>query len=540
MKQFKKRLLAVGLIASLVMGLTACGSDSKDAGALQGQNANVVNIGATDSLGTLNPLNMDWTFINVYATSLMFLPLMSFNNDATASGMLAESVTTQDNITFEVTLKDNVVWSDGTPVTTDDVIFTILRMSSPEVANYNFGFNNFKGFDDNGLSPSGATEVEGMVRIDEKHMQFVAKGEMSLQTFINNVCTWICILPSHVLKDIPADQLLSYDWFNHPDVVSGPYRVTAYDASHYISYVANPEYYLGAPKIENLNIKIVSGSEILAGLKSGAIDFVQPSMCTVPMEDWANIEALTQVDTVFTDAVCDQMTLINTRKLSDPRVRKAIVLSIDRETIVEQLLQGHGEIIDGFVCSLSPYYDANKATIPYDPEQAKQLLQEANWDTSQAIHYYVSSGDSAMVKAAQIVEQYMETVGFTVEIHTVDFATLMSVGGSDEVDMFTVQYTITPNDYYGDVYGLVGMDQSWTGGYRNATIDEALTGTQRTSDVAEITKLYRTIDDIVIEDVPMFSLYFINNMGVVSKRLHNASATVYGAFQNVHEWELSQ
>lgn len=539
MKKIRKQLLSMILIFTMVTGLTACGKNAVDENTTPSvANTNIVNIGATDSLGTLNPLNMDWTFINVYATSLMFLPLMVFNNDATAEGMLAESVTTEDNITFHITLKDDVVWSDGEPVTTDDVIFTVLRMTSPEVANYNFGFYTFKGFDENGLSPSGATEVEGMVKIDDKNMEFIAKDKMSLQTFINNVCTWICILPSHVLEDVPADQLLSYDWFNHPDVVNGPYILDSYDSSHYISYSANSNYYLGKPKIDKLNIKIVAGSEILAGLKSGEIDFVQPSMCSVPIEDWTNIEALENVTTEYTDAVTDQMTLINTSKITDARVRQAIVYSIDRETIVNQLLQGHGEIIDGFVCSLSPYYDSSKATIPYDPEKAKELLSEAGWDGSQVINYYVNSGDNAMVKAAQIIEQYMETVGFQVEIHTVDFATLMEVGGTDEVDMFTVQYTITPNDYYGDIYGLVDREGSWSGGYMNEQLDAALQATQSTNDPEEIKGLYRTIDDIVIEDVPMFSLYFINNMGVVSKRLKNANPTVYGALKNVQDWEF--
>lgn len=539
MRKNRNQLLALVLIFTMVVGLTACGSNTVDNTTTPAvENTNIVNIGATDSLGTLNPLNMDWTFINVYATSLMFLPLMVFNNDATAEGMLAESVTTEDNITFHIKLKDDAVWSDGEPVTTDDVIFTILRMTSPEVANFNFGFYSFKGFDENGLSPSGAEEVEGMVKIDEKNMEFVAKNEMSLQTFINNVCTWICILPSHVLKDVPADQLLSYDWFNHPDVVDGPYILDDYDSSHYISYSANSNYYLGEPKIEKLNIKIVAGSEILAGLKSGEIDFVQPSMCSVPIEDWTNIESLENVNTQYTDAVTDQMTLINTSKITDERVRKAIVYSIDRENIVNQLLQGHGEIIDGFVASLSPYYDSSKATIPYDPEKAKELLSDAGWDGSQVINYYVSSSDSAMVKAAQIIEQYMETVGFQVEIHTVDFATLMSVGGTDDVDMFTVQYTITPNDYYGDIYGLVDREGSWTGGYLNDQLDAALQATQSTSDIEEIKKLYRIIDDIMIDDVPMFSLYFINNMGVVSKRLKNADPTVYGALKNVQDWEF--
>ncbi len=108
--------------------------------------------------------------------------------------------------------------------------------------------------------------------MDDKTVQFVANTPMSLNTFLNNCCVWICILPSHVLKDVPADQLATYDWFQHPDVVDGPYILDDYDSAHYISYHANENYFLGAPKIEKLNFRIIDPSEVLPELKSGEID----------------------------------------------------------------------------------------------------------------------------------------------------------------------------------------------------------------------------------------------------------------------------
>ena len=144
-----------------------------------------------------------------------------------------------------------------------------------------------------------------------------------------------------------------------------------------------------------------------------------------------------------------------------------------------------------------------------------------------------------MVRAVQLMEQQLKEIGIQIEIHTVDFATLMAVGGTDEVDIFSVQYTITPTDYYADVDSLVDMGESWTGGYQDPAVSEALDLTQSTADPAELTKLYRTVDEAMIRDVPMFSLYFLSNLGVVSERLQNAVPTLYGALNNVEQWDLS-
>lgn len=557
-KGIVKKVLSGALALALAAGLSACGSSAETAGssaqvsAASGESEaaeavasgdGIANIAFTDTLGTLNPLNMDWTFINLYSTSLMFLPLASFNSQNSVDYMLAESITTDDNLTFHVKIRDDASWSDGQPVTSDDVIFTILRMTSPEVANYNFDFSMFKGFD-GGASPSGAESIDGLKKIDDKNLEFIATTPMSLNTFLNNVATWICILPSHVLKDVPAKDLLTYDWFNHPDVVDGPYVLDSYDSAHYISYHANDKYMFGAPKIDKLNVKIVQPSELLAGLKSGEIDFINPSTGAIPATDRDAVEKLDGVKAVWTEPVTNEMTFFNTKKVTDARVRKAFVEAIDRNTILSSLLGGHGEITDGFVMSGSPLYDSSKGTIPYDPQDAKKLVDEAvsdgKWDSSTELQYYVSSSDDFAVKASQIIQQELAQAGIKVKINTVDFATLMSVAGTDDVDVFSVQYTITPADFYADENSLVNAEESWTGGYQNPDVAKALAATQTASSEDELKKLYRTVDDKMIEDVPMFSLYFMSNLGVVSSRLQNATPSLYGSYNNIQEWDIAE
>ena len=553
--RWKEKILAAGLALAMAAGLGACGSASSgssvtgtsgaavsgstDAAAVQ-TGDDIVNIAFTDTVGTVNPLNMDVTFINYYATSMMFLPLVSFNNKYEPDYLLAESITTDDNQTFKVKLKDNAAWSDGEPVTSDDVIYTILKFTCPAVANPNFDFTPFKGFNDDGTSPEGATEIEGIHKTDDKNLEFICKEHMSLNTFLDNVATWVCILPKHAIEDIPDDQLLTDSWFSHPDVVDGPYFLDDYDPAHYVSYHANENYFEGAPKIPKINFRIMQGSEILAGLKSGEIDMVHPSS-SIPIEDREAVENLEGFTTKYTDNIINEMTLFNTSKeyLSDPKVRQAIIYAIDRDTIVKQLLNGQGEVTDGFICSGSPFYNEGKTKLSYDPEKAKQLLEEAGWDSSQTLQYYVSSSDSTAVKAAQLIQQYLQNVGVKIEINTVDFATLMTIGGTDEEDFFSVQYTITPNDYWADIKNLIDVqDFSWSGGYYNEKVDADLAKTQETTDETELKNLYNEIEEQVIEDAPMFPMYFQSNLGVVSDRLKNATPSFYGAFDNIQEWSV--
>ncbi|MGI6107526.1 MAG: ABC transporter substrate-binding protein [Lachnospiraceae bacterium] len=533
-----KKLLAAVLAGILSAG-TAAAVPAEEQTSAEDSGDKIVNIASTSTLSTLNPLNMDFTFMAMYSQSLMFLPLAEFTADSW-EGMLAEDITTDNNLDFTVTLRD-VTWTDGEPVTADDVIWTMLKITSPEVANPNFYFGDFKGFDDNGQSPSGAEQIEGIEKVDDKTIVFHADTEMSLNSFINNVCTWIMILPSHVLKDIPDDELSTSSWFNAPTVTDGPYVLDDCDPAHYVSYSANPDYVFGAPNIDKLNIRVVEPSGILAGLQNGEIDFVLPGIATIPNADLASVEALENVTTVTGSPVTNQITFINTRKITDSRVRQAIVYAIDRQLLIDGTLSGNGEIAEGFVSPASPYYDDTVEGFSYDPDKAKELLDEAGWDSSTVLEYYVWSGDDAMVKGSQIIQQELAEVGITVNLHTVDLDSLMSIAGTDDEALFTVQYTITPQDYYVDAQSLVDLEgDSWTGGYFNEDLHEALVSTQSAKTDDELIESYRKMTDILIEDVPMFSLYFISSVGVVSNRLTGAVPDFYGSLNHVEQWDIAE
>ena len=189
--------------------------------------------------------------------------------------------------------------------------------------------------------------------------------------------------------------------------------------------------------------------------------------------------------------------------------------------------------------SASPYFDESIEATPYDPEKAKELLQEAGWDGSKTLQFYVWSGDSTFVNGAQILVAQWAQVGINVQVTTLDLASLMSVAGSTDYDMMAVQYTYAPVDPYPDVTWLLGGEGSWTG-YADDEISAALEDTQGTADTAQLQKDYAIVDQKVKDEVPMFTAYVISQMGAVNNRVTGAEPSVYGFFNDVQNWDVTE
>ena len=541
-------VLAVALSAAMAVSLTGCGAKSGGqteslgpSGQTQAAAAGekIVNVGVTSSLNTLNPLLMDGVEMNKYATGLMFLPLVELNKNMEFEPMLADSITAEDERNFLVHIDDKAVWSDGTPVTADDVLYTALRLCSPVIANPAMMYYVFEGVNDEGFVEEGADHIEGITKVDDKTVRFTTKAPMSLITFNSSYARYLMPLPKHVVGDIDEKALTSDPWFSHPDVVSGPYKVTEFDRDHYVSYVANKDYWKGAPKIDRLNIKIVEGSQLYAGLKSGEIDVTQNTMSAIPLEDYDSVAALEQVTSSFGDPITNQSVFINTANIPDVKVRQAMLCAIDREQLLEQLLKGNGEVVDGFLSSASPYFDSSITPVPYDPEKAKSLLTESGWDLNKSIRFCVDSGDSTFVNAASVIAAQWAAVGIKADIQTMDINTLMSTASGGDFDVLAVQYTYPPVDPYADVAWLLGGEGSWTG-YTKSEVADALSGVALTNDKNELKELYSTVDKNVQEDVPMFSAYVIKTMAAVNRRLTGAEPSVYGFFNHVEQWDITQ
>ncbi len=529
-RSFWKKLTSVMLALALVLSMGAA--------ALAEENNKVVNIAVTGTMTSMNPLLMDFTEVGKYTQSLAFLPLVEMNADLEFVGMLAESITTEDNLTFTIRLKDEATWSDGTPVTTADVMYTFLCMASPEAGNPSMNMYSIIGVGDDGMTESGATEIEGIKVIDEKTMTVSTKWEVALDAFRNNIGRYMLILPEHILGDVPMSEMQTNEWFLKPTVVSGPYFIEDYDLNHYVHYVANENYFMGAPKIKYLNINVVQAAQLLAGLKSGEIDLIQQTTGDILLEDYEAVKALENVTVYPGRPITNQSIFFNVNTVPDVRIRQAFLYGLDRETILAQLVKGNGELVDGFLCSASPYYSAELGVTEYDPEKAMKLIAEAKADgVSTDLVWHVNSGDATLVQAATFASAMFYELGLNVEVKTVDLANLMTVANSDEMQVVGVQYTYAPADPYTDMSWLLS-EYGWTR-YVDEEVANALFETQALTDMDAIREKYLFVNQKVQEEVPMASMYIISTIGVTSERLTGATPDVFGTFINVHEWDIN-
>lgn len=558
MKKIKKLMIIWLFIMTMATVLVACSNKNTDTDTDKDKNKDnttedktideekkevenaIVNIGVTDSLSSVNPLLMDGTEVVKYTTSLAFLPLMELNKEMEFVGQLAKSITTDDNKHFFINLDENAVWSDGTPVTSKDVLFTFLLWASPEIGATGMSIEKIEGTGDDGYVELGATSVSGVIAVNDHQVVVITKSEMALHSFMNIFGRYILILPEHILGDVPRGQLLSYDWFNAPTVVSGPYFIREVDLNHYVTLEANENYFKGAPRIKNLNIKVVTASQLLAGLRSGEIDLVQQTTGAILQEDYDSVRALEGITVYEGTPVTNQSIFFNTERVDDVRIRQAILYGIDRQTILNDLLKGQGEVVEGFLASAGPFYD-DITPVDYDPEKAKQLLAEAEadgWDKSTQYIFYVNSGDTTFVQIASFIAAKLGEIGLNIKINTVDIASLLSIAGSGDFDLLAVQYTYTPVDPYTDISWLLSKG-GWTRYYREE-VANALDITQKSTDMNEIIKQYRIATDYTQQEVPMISAYIISALGAVNDRLENAVPDVYGTFINVHEWRVTR
>ena len=261
-------------------------------------------------------------------------------------------------------------------------------------------------------------------------------------------------------------------------------------------------------------------------------------MGSIPVEDYEAVRALENVTAVTGTPVTNESIFINTARVTDARIRQALLYGMDRQSMFEALLNGNGEVVDGFLVSASPYFSADLGVTEYDPEKAAALIAEAKADGANTdLVWYVNSSESTWGQAVEYFAAMFEEIGLHIEIRTVSLANLMEAAGNGEHDIMSVEYTYAPVDPYTDVAWLLGGEGSWTG-YATEATDTALALSQELTDVNEITQQFLVVDKAMQDDVAMISGWVIATLGAVNNRVVNAHPDVFGTFVNVQEWDI--
>ena len=553
MKRNMLKVVAASLAGAML--LTACGGSSSatQTTAAAGDSTETSAAAEAGSTGGEKVITMaqtgDWdTFMPMNTTNagadnvieLMFDRLMVINTDGTFGPRLAESWETneaQDKITYH--LNENAKWQDGEPVTAEDVVYSAQVASSSEF-NYlrRIRMQYFAGTDETGCE-TGTDSVE-VKALDDHTVEFTLKTPMDPSIIYALVNRDFFIMPKHLLGDISDTDLVNDAFWQKP-VGSGPCIFDSMESGVSIEFKANKDYYLGAPDFDRLVFKKVQSSNLLSGLMSGDIDVLSGNS-QIPLADWEAAKNTQGIVTKSVPTFAYQYMAMNTsRDYLTEDVRHAISLAINRQVIVDQLLQGEARIAIGPLAEDHPYFDEKLLPIEYDPEKAKSMLEAAGWDSNRELEVQVSTGNEVREKSAILIQQDLQKIGIKTKIQTLDFPTLLTNARNGDYDLCFIgsSGSVDPSESVPNV----------TAGYMNnfAQLSDPTLGEIGESGAKEITfearkKIYDQYQEELFKQMPMAFLYHTNDLFAYNEKLENVreGAIDYNINKNVWEWKVNK
>ena len=289
-----------------------------------------------------------------------------------------------------IKIKDGIKWSDGQPLIADDIILPYEIVGNKDYTGVRYTEETQKIVGMKEYHDEKAQNISGIKKIDDKTVEisFLQLGQ-SIYTVANGLVG--NALPKHYLKGIPIKELISSDKIRMKPVTLGPYNLTKVSRGESLEFTANPYYYKGKPKIEKAIVQVVNSQSIVAALKAGKYDFVMsmPDSLYNNYKDFKNIETLGQQDLYYSylafklghyDKAKGENVTDPNAKMSDLRLRQALVYAINVEEIAQAFYFGlRQEATSAIPPVFKKYFPKDLKGYPYNPEKAKQLLDEAGY-----------------------------------------------------------------------------------------------------------------------------------------------------------------
>lgn len=499
----KKTLLAT-LAASLVLTATAStAAEIKQGGTLT---VPIINTGFVDNF-------------NPYTTKdllhgVMFEPLLVFNNMTGKTDFrLAKSVSYSDDLkTLTLKLRDGLKWSDGTPLTAEDVVYSfMLTKDAP-------------AFDQKGIW--SAKNLQTITAKDATTVVFALNEADS--TFAWNLERYH-IVPKHIWSKV-ADLTT----FTNPNPVgSGPMTVVKYVKPQQMELCRNPNYYLeGRPYLDCVNFRSYNdNSQIQPALIKGEIDwgsnFIADVESTFVAQDKANNH--------FWYPANDAIHLyVNTKKapFDDLRVRQALSMALDRQEIVDIAAYGYptpnynvGGIGELYKTHIDPKIGQKYGYLTqYNPEKAKQLLEEAgivdrngdglrdNKDGSTVeFDIEVVNGWTDWIQVVQMVTEYFDEIGIKANVKTVDWAVYDANLKESKYTMSINWSMVATNPIlaYQEYFSTSRIGKTWHAGHgvHSPEIDKLIESFGKIGDAKEQEAILSQLQEYTAENLPFIPLF---------------------------------
>ncbi|MBT9258754.1 MAG: hypothetical protein KM310_03205 [Clostridiales bacterium] len=534
---------------------------------------------------------------------LIFESLLRLTSDLGYEPNMADYQLEDGGLTLKFTLRDGITFSDGTPLTAEDVRDTFYLIMDPKFPGpIQSNYESLKGAkkyfetlaDLNSRLPGEDEEankkIENPITPEEwDKLAYQAFEEWKRGGAIEvlddkAIAFHFDEIYAPALAAIGGQAIFSHkalsqvtdvaqvgtsDLCRKP-VGTGPFILNDFQPDQYTVLVKNPSYFRGAPKVDKVIFKVVQETQLAGHFLAGELDGVGFGSSFISAKDQPLIEQ--QMPDVQTWELPDfgyQYMWVNLREpmFQDVKVRQALMYALNRQGMVDVLFDGHGAVQNTIFAQASWANPSGLQTYPYDPEKAKALLKEAGWTqeadgtwtktidgkkTTLQFTLTYSSGSQVIERLATLIQDDLKNVGIPVELKSLEFNSFVAAilnsppGRKIDVQAGTLGWALSPEP---DPTGLFEKDAVYNfAGWSPETVGkeiydrsmELTRGGLRTFDQEERKRIYQELGQIYNEYLPYIFLYTQTHIVDVNPRLKNVNRDIRGPLVDAHLWEISQ
>ncbi|WP_232819303.1 ABC transporter substrate-binding protein [Saccharospirillum mangrovi] len=500
------------LIPTLMLGLAALTS-----GSLRAETpADVLVVGQIAEPQSLDPHTV--TAVNDFRILVNLYDGLVRYSDGTLNvepALATDWTISDDGLEYTFELRDDVTFHDGTPFNADAVVFNFERMldenhpyhdTGPFPLSFNFG------------------QVASVEALSDTEVKFTLSEPFA--PFLSNLA-----YPTGLIISPTAVREYGKDVGRHPSG-TGAFKFEEWQANQRVVVSRNADYWDGAPELEAVVFRpITDANTRVAEMLSGGIDL----MVEVPPDNVATFAADDDFE-VYEQAGPHLWFLILNLKeepFSDKRVRQAVNYAIDKESLVENVLQGTATVATGPTPPAFGWaYNEDLDPYPYDPDKARELLAEAGAEGAD-ITFYVTEGGSGMldpISMGTAIQADLAAVGLDVSIETYEWNTFLgrvNPGLEGKADMAEMAWMTNDPD---TLPFLALRTEAWpenggfnSGYYSNPEVDALLNEARTATDQDERAALYKEMQEIVYDDAPWAFIANWQQNAVATEAVENFS-----------------
>ena len=431
-------------------------------------------------------------------------------------------------------LRSDATWSDGAPITADDVRFTWEAQTSPEVA---WSYAHLK---------DGIADVEV---VDPLTVRFRFAEPYTYALVDANEGK---ILPRHVWGQIPfARWRESADWFREHLVSSGPFLLAEWKTGEHIVLARNARYFdPSLPRLERVNFRIVPDAATHADLlAAGAVDFA----CGLTPADARRLAGVPTVRIVPYPFRQYDYIAWNTGRapFDDAEIRRALTLGINRQALVDTLLAGFARVAISPVPSLFWAFDRNLRAWPFDPAEARAILARKGFVDRDgdgiverngkpfAFELTTNSSNRTRADALVMIQSDLRAIGVAATPRTMEIHALTERNIAHDFDAtlsgWAVDTTLDLKPYFHSSEADGGYN---FGDYRNPEVDRLLDATRRAATPEASRPDFERLQQIIHADQPYTFLWEPQKICAVRNELRDVHPNAMSTYFNLPEWRL--